>query len=541
MKKLLFYFAFGAGIFAASAQQVWYVKKNGTGNQSGTSWQNAMPSIQMAINRCIRGNQIWVAQGIYKENLLINLPNQEGIELYGGFMGNETKIEQRAWRARPTIIDAGGIDQCIDIINVSGCRVDGFTLQRGVRQYPGHLGFAPASGITVYGCSVPCMGATPISNTVLKNLIIKGNTGTFGGGIHLQYTKNTLIQNVEVSGNNADEGAGIWISGYSEAKLVNVLIYGNWSTKGGGMFVEASNPTLVNVTIANNNLFCDVDRNKYFGKGIYSCNSILTLQNSIVDEGITIEVLQGFPSNQFPQDITAYNSLIQEVYVSHMYTSYGQNNCTYYPTYNFYNCMVGNVDFEAVINPPLPPICLFVYPNVTRSNCTGYSNPQFVNPTASSYRLRASSPCIDAGSQSFVNLYTKIDLDGMYRVAGQEVDMGAYEYGSTSAPPDIVNQKSLNGNNENNPLETTGKLELTVIPNPTNGSQTTVHLKDGSTFYENPVVVKVYAMDGRLVYSHGFSYGNIKADFSALAQGMYVLKLQTHDGENYKHKLFISK
>lgn len=52
------------------------------------------------------------------------------------------------------------------------------------------------------------------------------------------------------------------------------------------------------------------------------------------------------------------------------------------------------------------------------------TDPKFVG--ASDYRLQASSPCINAGNNSYVT--TSIDLDGNARIVGAAVDQGAYEY-----------------------------------------------------------------------------------------------------------------
>jgi hypothetical protein len=540
MKKLLFFIVLSAISFVLSAQQIWYVTQTGAGNHSGSDWQNALPSIQMAINQCQPCDQIWVAKGVYREILTIHV---DGVEMYGGFMGNmsETQIDQRRWRANQTIINGGGRGSCVEI-QVDDCRVDGFTIENGDRQ----SGFA--GGITVYG----------VNGTTLKNLIIRHNIGMQGGGIHLQLTNNTLIQNVEINDNTAGGGGGIWMAMSHELTMVNVLIYRNSAIiggipKGGGLFVEISHPTLINVTIANNSVSADEFDEIYFGKGIYSTNSLLTLYNSIIDEGITIGVFHDFPYNQYPRDITAYNSAIKYVFVSHTNIPgcpFLPTPCTHYPTYDFYNSMIGSIDFEAIINPapPSPPWGnLQLFPQGTFTNCTSYPNPNFISPTASNYRLNVNSPCIDAGLNQYVVPYTYIDLEGNCRidqcVDNHIVDMGVYEHNSLPAPPNIVNErKNISTNKEKNLSKKTEKFKLIVFPNPTmESNKTTIHLTNGTSFYENAVKINIYAIDGGLIYTQTFPHGNIQTDFSALAAGMYVLKLQTKEGENYKHKLLISK
>lgn len=60
------------------------------------------------------------------------------------------------------------------------------------------------------------------------------------------------------------------------------------------------------------------------------------------------------------------------------------------------------------------------------------ADPQFVDHAAGNYRLRADSPCVNAGTnQSWMT--NSVDLDGRIRVRYGTVDMGAYEtiYAST--------------------------------------------------------------------------------------------------------------
>ena len=49
-----------------------YVSKTGTSTPPYTSWQTAADSIQKCINICVDGDTVYVANGVYKENLVIN-------------------------------------------------------------------------------------------------------------------------------------------------------------------------------------------------------------------------------------------------------------------------------------------------------------------------------------------------------------------------------------------------------------------------------------------------------------------------------------
>ena len=55
------------------------------------------------------------------------------------------------------------------------------------------------------------------------------------------------------------------------------------------------------------------------------------------------------------------------------------------------------------------------------------ADPQFTDPTLGEYRLKAGSPCIDAGDDSSVQ-GGDTDANGMPRIFATHVDMGAYEF-----------------------------------------------------------------------------------------------------------------
>ncbi len=67
----LILFTLIVNILSANAT-IRYVSKTGTSTPPYTSWQSAADSIQKCINICVDGDTIYVANGIYKENLVIN-------------------------------------------------------------------------------------------------------------------------------------------------------------------------------------------------------------------------------------------------------------------------------------------------------------------------------------------------------------------------------------------------------------------------------------------------------------------------------------
>ena len=115
---------------SSSTSSIIYVNINAASGGNGTSWTNAYNNLQSALNAAANDKgteQIWIAQGTYTPSEIyepanasgtdiqggasgirnsnmytFNLPNN--VELFGGFVGNETSISQAKPLAHPTIL-----------------------------------------------------------------------------------------------------------------------------------------------------------------------------------------------------------------------------------------------------------------------------------------------------------------------------------------------------------------------------------------------------------------------------------------------------
>jgi len=105
------------GALDARAQVIHYVDAHAVGQNDGSSWNDAFRDLQNALGEANAGDQIWVADGVYKpagpggdRNATFRLIS--GVSLYGGFSGNETSLEQRNWSLHQSILsgDLNGDD-----------------------------------------------------------------------------------------------------------------------------------------------------------------------------------------------------------------------------------------------------------------------------------------------------------------------------------------------------------------------------------------------------------------------------------------------
>ena len=178
-------------------------------------------------------------------------------------------------------------------------------------------------------------------------------------------------------GNIAGEGGGAF-----DGTLNNCTVTGNRAGKGGG----ACSGTLNNCALTGNLAS--------FGGGAY----VGTLINCTL-VGNTADAEGGGACGDWQ-----------------VYTACWLFNCIVYynspDNYNDFTCV-----FAYCCTMPLP----------SSGNGNISAEPLFVDLNGGNLRLQSDSPCIDAGNDV---LYPAgpTDLDGLPRVVGSEVDMGAYEY-----------------------------------------------------------------------------------------------------------------
>jgi len=461
MKKHLFLFLiFLLGLTSISAQTTYYVMEESTGE--GTSWSDP-GDLQAMIVKAVAGDQIWVAAGTYQPISPLYFELKEGVKIYGGFSGVETQLSERDWIENESILKGTGTGNLVvrNYMNnlTSATLLDGFTITGANRasgdgggiynntSSPSYNNCIVTGNIGNYGAGV----FNKFSTSVFTNVTITNNTSAKSGAGMYNDNASPMLKNVIISNNTSSEfGGGMRNHMSSSPTLVNVLIKNNQSVKGAGIYNSGgSNPTLTNLTISGNIATSTVEG----GAGIYNLDSSPLVKNTIIWGNIvTIGSVSVFDE---ASSVTSYS-----------------------------NCLIEN--------------------GTVAGGIISNADPLFVDVSADNYNLQSGSPAINVGNNDFVTGINH-DLANNLRIAGNLVDLGVFEFNSSTA---IIDLKMNNA-------------RIIVYPNPIIEK---LYIQSESTIQK----VNLYDIVGheimQIIPNDNF------INVSRLKTGTYLIKIETIKG-----------
>jgi subtilisin family serine protease len=396
-----------------------FVSESGTHQWPFTSPASAATSLHAAIEASFNGNQVRVSAGTWPS---------------GGITIDKPVILKSAAGAASTVITGMGQKRCF--VLSSPAVIDGFSIAHGFGENGG--GIYMTDG-TLVNCIIVSNiasryggGVYSYQDSLVSNCTILANTAERGAGLYSDY--GSLVTECIISNNMAaDRGGGAYCF---NGRVYHSLITGNLaSNRAGGVYCYR-NGTVYHSTISGNisgqqgggaymvSGFADGciiygNQAKTQGGGIY-CGKGSAVRDSILYDNYS-GLFGGGIYSKFGDVINCTVSSNDCKYIGGgVFVDPGDvyNTVMYYNTAdqgeNFYS-VDGEFHFCCSIPAPDGP------GHIT-------NKPHFVQGDIHNYHLRASSACIDAGSNGFV--FTAMDADGNPRIIGGTVDMGAYEFES---------------------------------------------------------------------------------------------------------------
>lgn len=257
----------------ASTTSVVYVKAGSQGD--GSSWASALPNLQKALQQAVPGQSIWVASGTYlptpTTDRTVSFIIPDGVQLYGGFSGFETMVEERDLENNKTIlsgdIGAIGIDDnsysVILTVGVSSATViDGFIITAG-----------NANSKVKEGNRNSCGGGwfndarQRPSSPVIRNCVFEGNRAYFGAGLYnnaIAGNSSLLLEDCKFIANIAKFDGGAILNNGTDGQSNITIRYSSFTANeayyGSGILNKAevngqANPQIKNVLFENNTAY----------------------------------------------------------------------------------------------------------------------------------------------------------------------------------------------------------------------------------------------------------------------------------------------
>ena len=396
----------GAYEYQYLSGHVIYVDLTATGGNDGSSWNNAFTDLQDAIAIATQGEEIWVAQGTYYPYELSSPDPADrflldcGVSMYGGFLGNETSLEERNIAEHETILSGRDINSG-NLFSYHILRLKDFTADAVVDGFTIEGGFASNASIT-HGAGIWMSNSLgTVNNCIIKNCIAER-----GGGIAIINSPKGNIRNCEITNNEAEiEGGGIYVKNSTLISRNNIYALNvSLSGEAGGILFEGSTATLINNRFNNNVALT--------GGAMKSINSQVDINYSTFTTNVAIITASGGVLEiDNDSEITINNTIIYGNEASNMLNNFSGST--------------GSLELNN---------------SIVEGNWSGSgSNIIDEDPLLEDYVPMSCSPALDIGLLENV---PNNDITIKTRIQGNGPDLGAYEnrnpyYINGQAGPDL--------------------------------------------------------------------------------------------------------
>ncbi|MCP4711084.1 MAG: right-handed parallel beta-helix repeat-containing protein, partial [Planctomycetes bacterium] len=272
-----------AGVFfapAADGQAIFFVDPNAEGVNDGSSWSDAFNYMQDALAAAQNGDEIRVAEGIYRPDRSLVDPNGSGdreatfqlingVELYGGYAGYGAPVPNyRDVKLHESILsgDLNGND--VEVVNPEDLIDDPYRAENSYHVVTGNgtdetavlNGFTITSGNANGPLMGDKMGAGMLNDNgscTIINCLFRGNIAYFSGGGMSNLNSSPILTDCDFCCNAAysslawSNGGGIY-NGNSNPILTNCTFSNNLAYYAGAMNIQSGSLTLIKCTFNDN-------------------------------------------------------------------------------------------------------------------------------------------------------------------------------------------------------------------------------------------------------------------------------------------------
>lgn len=241
---------------AVSADRILRVKPDGNDANNGSDWDNALRSVQEAINRLAergQGGEVWVKTGTYQPSVYMSGEStdrsaafvmKDGVSVYGGFEGNEETRAERdnkkgsmPWLYTYSTVFVGNA--------YGGAATGGGKCEYNTADNKWSVTGSNSNHVVWFAQP----DGTAFKNvTVLDGVTIKGGSaqetegtkdnffGDRGAGVYMAGNAN-LINCVVTENAATGKGGGVYLYG---GRIIGSLLYNNEGQQGGAVYVDNS-------------------------------------------------------------------------------------------------------------------------------------------------------------------------------------------------------------------------------------------------------------------------------------------------------------
>lgn len=519
-----------------------YVDATAAGNNDGSSWSNAFNSLTAALEEANSRNSedsLLIAGGTYYPTVQQLSSDRTatfgifrgGIRLYGGYPAGGGDRDKELY---PVILDgaiggAGAEDNSYHVMVIAGIAanadsivVDGLLIRNGSGDIntPDTLNGAPLK--RSYGAGMAIVNVGNGGKTSIRFCKLEKNRVT-----------STIVPMTPPWPGGPDGyidfgyGAGAYV--YNSAPYIFNCVFSKNLAEGcpgGGLSLTEDKSVISNCTFEDN-----LSGNGgtgaqclYESKAVFR-NSIFTGNDSHVEGGGSSALASDEGRNN---EVTAVNCLfyknkgiaidgcvrqIINCTIAGNYVGYLNGAAQAGPVL-FANCIFFDNEIRNITSPEdsLTVTHCLIAGRQGNNNVSG--NPHFANAANNDYRLLSQSPAINAGENSFLPADAVTDLGGLSRIAEMVVDIGAYEYPSTTG---ITANAALQNS-------------IVVYPNPV---QDILHIDA-----DEPLNAFIYSIDGKLYLQQNKASA---VSLRSILPGIYFVSLYNQDGRFLASRQFLKE